>query len=194
MKLQEALKETGKASRKGLDWFIEECENGEHNYRAISSTSGGVAGYDMLIHHALADDWQPYHEVKEIRPEKAGELWKDEDGKRWATRPSGTKGEISIDSLSTCGTEWRKYDVNIWHGNIIHNKNGWTRLFPKVEDDSVKRIEFENVDWNLSDCWQTKPMPFVSYNGGSSDWGGIRDAVVNQPKMKMILEIPKDKL
>ena len=119
--------------------------------------------------------------VKEIRPEKAGELWQAGNDSFFFT----------VNSDKIAGDNGDTYEIKDYE--MIHGKHGWIRLYPPVEDDSVERIEFNNVDWDLSGCWQTKPMPFVSYDGGSKDWGDIRDAVINQPKMKMILEIPKDK-
>ena len=178
MNIQEAREKTGKARRPHWEHkkFVYLVGDDFH-----VDTGDGQSGFVYSDKAILGDDWQPYYEVKEIRPEKAGELWQAGNDSFFFT----------VNSDKIAGDNGDTYEIKDYE--MIHGKHGWIRLYPPVEDDSVERIEFNNVDWDLSGCWQTKPMPFVSYDGGSKDWGDIRDAVINQPKMKMILEIPKDK-
>jgi hypothetical protein len=135
--IQEALKETGKArleiqAEHFLYAFIAELNNsyvwlnkdGQHEY--------------LYYDDGLREDWQPYHDKKVIRPEEAGELW-------------------ACDGLGMCFVYYDKsLDLHLkWRDgaeqrvavtNIAHNQNGWTRLYPPVEDDSVERVEFEYVE------------------------------------------------
>jgi hypothetical protein len=149
MLIQEALKKTGKAKRFGFGWFVEECRNEEYSYRVVNVTTNGVMGYELNIEHTLADDWKPFHKkAEEIRPECMGEIWQytDKCGEgqemivtlfKW--RPEG--GKLRIQYVDH--TDAMIFGTLIWHKEIIHNKNGWERLFPKVEDESVVIVEFE---------------------------------------------------
>lgn len=138
MKIKEALKGNGKAIRKGLDWFIEECQNGEYCYRIADLSTGGVLGYEISIHHILADDWQPYHEVKEIRPENAGELWKFNQYSWFTYFDKNEQNEEVLMGICNDGdiSQIDKNDKVYKSINPIHGKDGWKRLFPKPEDDS----------------------------------------------------------
>lgn len=75
---------------------------------------------------------------------------------------------------------------------MIHNKNGWTREFPPVEDEDIERIEFENVIWDKSEVWPHESIPKLIKGPGHTNWGDISDATTSKPPMKMILEIPKE--
>ena len=193
MKIEEALKDGGRATRKGFDWFVEECQNGEHIYRAIHIASGGVVGYEMAIRHFFADDWQPYHEVKEIRPEKAGELWEGASNKVYVT--VYRKGILCFHDLekreSTGYLDFKRNDNSAWVccDEPIHNKNGWERILPKVEDDSVEIIEIEKVTFGR--IQGANGAKYVSIISTSCDSPGL-ETFVNKT-MKVTFEIPKDK-
>lgn len=142
---------------------------------------------------AIREDWEIYQKETEIRPEKTGELWSHEDGsigmitERYESSPLG----IAFDNE----TQKRLSDINLASGKnktyreyIIHNKNGWTRLYPPVEDDSVERIEIEGVSF-----WGCTNSAGVHIMAESPEelYELIKKA--SNEKMKMILEIPKDK-
>ena len=125
--------------------------------------------------------WQPYHEVKEIRPE-AGELWISKVGDRYFITSCPT-----VDYLTAVARSGNKYTLNkdysfMEYKEVVHNKNGWTRLFPEPEDDSVERIEIEGVVCKEdSECVYTIETTFTAPQD-----------LANKP-MKMILVMEKDK-
>ena len=127
MDILEALKPTGKANYdkefayamlKGDDLFW---------YKSSDDTAGAIC--HVGFQDILRDDWQPYHEKPEIKPEKAGEVWQDEDGEYWSTYKNKISG----------------LHVSCWNGNrsiprdMIHGQNGWTRSYPPLPDESVAR-------------------------------------------------------
>ena len=179
MKIEEALKETGKA-------FLEDFES---SYVEINE-EGYLAWYNMknqreldkVEFECIVDNcWQSYHEVKEIRPEKAGELWnRDNVGICFVINNPGC----------TVDVVWPDGDTDTIRP-MIHNKNGWARLFPKVEDDSVERIEIEGVKFDNSCDSCNYPSPVKSYNTHTKEFGEQLKELCEKPLMKMILEIPK---
>ena len=190
MNIQEALKPTGKAIYSGqTDVYVEirfdnganylvwvNTEDNEIDGRVIGEEGGRVA-YEMHF----KDNWQPYHEVKEIRPEKAGELWKKGvDRFVYLIAEEGINKLIAIPSIS----ELLSFNIKEHGRDIIHNKNGWTRLFPPVEDESVEEMKFEAVTWGKCDCGFNYPM------AGRGSFQN-NDKLLNQPPMEMIL-IPQE--
>ena len=127
------------------------------------------------LQQIIEDDWQPYHEIKEIRPENAGELW-DKDGCKYIT--FGTDNN-DLRIFNQVGGEYELSEF-IPDGPI-HDKYGWTRLYPKIEDD-VERIEIEGVKW-------IEATKSLIYPSGVYEWRHL----INRSPMKMILETPKDK-
>ena len=115
--------------------------------------------------------WQPYHEVKEIRPEKAGELWENGDGKYYHTHD--VEGDLYLVGM---------YEAVKVEGAIT---SGMTRLYPPVEN--VERIEIESVKFASLPDSKHFAYPMVS-NGGTYNWKDLP----YKPAMKMILEIPKE--
>ncbi|MCK5615176.1 hypothetical protein KAR91_75635, partial [Candidatus Pacearchaeota archaeon] len=134
MNIQNALKETGKAiypdqtdvyaeirfynGANYLVWI--NTEDNEISGR-VTGEEGGRVAYEMHF----KDDWQPYFEVKEIRPEKAGELWEY----------NAKCLKIFIlygDNLSLVGIDetGQKSTISPF---MIHGKNGFTRIEPPVE-------------------------------------------------------------
>jgi hypothetical protein len=177
MLIQEALKETGLATVGGAEnsWHIHWNSLDSCFYRTYEN--GKIERYKVGMKALGRDDWQPYHEAKEIRPEKAGELW-ERKGIHYAI------GYLKCrDGIYQTQYGLHRFDCNDYKpvdNNMIHGKNGWTRLFPKPENDSVERIEIEGVVCKEdSDCVYTVETTFTSHKD-----------LVNKP-MKMIL-IPKE--
>jgi len=173
MLIQEALKETGFAIVG--NWIIN--WNSLDGYFQNTWPDGKITRFNFGKDDILRDDWQPYHEVEEIRPEKAGELWRYRNSDNYAHTFADDDDIYFIsDGCSP------KLVSNL--ECVVHNQY-WTRLFPKVEDDSVERIEIEGVKWQqLGEGWA------VPTKGPQS--GGSFHDLLSKPFMKMILEIPKE--
>ena len=175
MNIQEARGKTGKARRPHWEHkkFVYLVGDDFH-----VDTGDGQSGFVYSDKAILGDDWQPYYEVKEIRPEKAGELWQEElSGNYYTTNvpmPLGLGGGLAL-----FGPKGR---IDIKDGDVVHGK-GWIRLFPHVEDKNVERIEIERVAWRHSHG--------VYFPTADTD---IEFSELKEKgRMKMILEIPKDK-
>lgn len=138
----------------------------------------GPAPYNLLIRN----DWQPYNPTPQIVPEKAGELWEERLETRgnvvWCTLR--VKGGLKF--LATDDGSGDVLGTRVYHKEIIHNQNGWERVFPEVKDE-VERIEIDGVRWYEAEGNGATP--------GSSQAPGWRK-FINRPPMKMILEIPKE--
>ena len=126
MNITDALKETGRAAypmwNKGD--FIQ----------IISSAfvdDNNEPYYTTLL---LQDGWEPYREVEEIRPEKAGELWTSDKGAVCFTVESKEFARLQFIPQFPMVSGDEKVHTQIIPSDITHNKNGWTREFPKVED------------------------------------------------------------
>lgn len=132
MKIQDALKDTGKAKRE--KWGV-----GEFVY--LSGMYFHQANGEPFCREDIAGcGWFPYHDKSVIRPEKAGELWKHEDGAMLFIRNRITSDELYISNLAGYDNGFEALNPK-----VIHNQNGWTRLFPEVPDESVERIEVEHI-------------------------------------------------
>ena len=120
---------------------------------------------------AIREDWEVFQRVEEVRPEKAGELWATGDV-NYMTQKIG-------DELRMIP---RSYDMQILEeiDHFIHGVGCYKRLFPKVEDDSVERIEIEDVVF-----LNQLPIPEQMFDLIPLSVRGI--------PVKVILEIPKDK-
>lgn len=121
----------------------------------------------------LRIDWHIFPEVKEIRPENAGELW-IAGGIKYMSQKVGDRlrmipEEYSMNVLEPSGLEY-----------FIHGTGQYERLFPPVEED-VERIEIEGVEWKQI---QNQTIVFPK---GRACWLSL----THKPPMKMILEIPK---
>jgi hypothetical protein len=181
MLIQEALKENGKAwFKEGRDLYARKDGSYVHWYDSLNDNCLGEITLDNLT----SDQWQPYHEVKEIRPEKAGELW-------------GFENEMTSDNYITVwvkgGGEIRLIRDTFTHivpEKVIHNKNGWTRLYPPVEDDSVERIEFEDTAF-LEGIVAGSSVFYPTSNLGQF-CNAVFKNYCKRPSVKMILEIPKE--
>jgi hypothetical protein len=171
------------------------CKYGKDDHKYIHLIDGitrypnGDSAQNCIL---SVDYWKPYHEVEEIRPEKAGELWRhdeasilffiyDAEGPLYRISHQGLDGPIiSMDSM-------------------VHGK-GWTLIYSPdkevmkkikgLEDNSVETIEIEDVLWKLGGNHIS--FPYVEIHEGA-DYGPFHDVreETNRP-MKMILEIPKE--
>ena len=123
-------------------------------------------------------NWQPYPEVKEIRPKNSDEVWINNHGRCMVL--GWGKGELW--GYFSDGGKCTVLD----EGSLaVHGKNGWERIHPKVEDDSVDEMKFEAVTWGKCDCGFNYPM------GGRGSFQN-NDKLLNKKPMGMILKIPKE--
>jgi hypothetical protein len=120
------------------------------------------------------------HDI-DIVVEKAGELWRQGDG----DEDHNYYHTFEDDGVIKFRGE-HIHDVSDWP-RMIHNKNGWTRLYPPVEDESIERIEIEAGNWKHLKCEDGH----CSYSVDLSDMQ--EKSLMGKPLMKMILEIPKEK-
>jgi hypothetical protein len=188
MLIQEALKETGLATVGGAEnsWHIHWNSLDSCFYRTYEN--GKIERYKMGMKALSRDDWQPYHEAEEIRPEKAGELWRAQSGCYWFTYENERRGTLEFIPSTTGNATLVINPMSIGSMDgppleIIHNKNGWERLFPKPEDNSVERIEIEDVLWNT-----TKNHTYPYQEEPTFDW----DELLNMKPVKLICVIPKE--
>lgn len=136
-----------------------------------------------LSHEEMFESYDPYHEVKKIRPEKAGELWQYNNLFVWCTV---IKNEV-LEMVCAHGKDIETVDkMNL----TVHGKNGWKRLFPEVEDDSVERIEFDDMVF-LEGLVAGSSVFFPTSNLGQFSNGIFKD-YCKRPPIKMIFEIPKE--
>ena len=125
MNIQDALKETGKGQGNLKDMYV---ELNDDEVLCWYDISGNCVEEPVSLSIILDDDWQPYCPVEEIRPEKAGELWEHNNIKFMTMVPS-----VHKDSKMYLKS---KFDVKHFMDNVIHNQNGWTRLYPPVKEQS----------------------------------------------------------
>ena len=145
------------------------------------------------IHNCLLEVKNDHFKAKivEIRPEKAGELWAIRDTSIFTYKDVyGDSLELKFIYADGSG---KSYIAGHANEQIRHNKNGWTRLYPLVEDENIERIEIEGVEWfdgRLTKSGRYGPLVIYPETGLSR---AKELEFVNGPPMKMILEIPKDK-
>jgi hypothetical protein len=173
MEIKKALEETGKAYVLGGRYYAKENAKEVLEWRSIHDDSFGGT---VSLRDIFELRWQPYPIEKEIRPEKAGELWRNGRGHFYHT-VNDIHAEKEI--VRMIG----RHDRGVPSTETIHNQNGWQRIHPPVEDDSIERIVVEGVTWKTqSDGWVT-PL--------QCGRGGILHSLVGKPAMKLIAEIPK---
>ena len=181
MKIQDALEENGKAKRKSNPNNYVEIDD----YAAlvwVGIKSKEIKG-SVSLESILKDNWQPYREAKEIRPEKAGELWKNPQGKLLITLDSDHTEDLCFTYVEDAYTPAPLNDM-MWGKNVIHNKNGWTRVEPPVEDENVERIKVRYVGY--------RNQPDICFNAfaiSSSDFESTYQDCLDKD---MILEISKE--
>lgn len=183
MNIQDALKETGKVKRKG--W-------GRNEWLAITdlSSSGDIQFFfyvkEISVHgerysqtNILDNEWQPYHDKKEIRPENAGELWEHDETEGYFHTDYSTQDA----QLVMIGYKGVSRDAEITHGDH------WTRLHPPVEDDSVEKVEFKRVFFDrIKGKNGANYMSIISTSGDSPSIDMLKGREVD-----VTLKIPKDK-
>lgn len=170
-----AIQETGMIHADSLDYA--KILNG--TLRWFHKGTGALCKEPVSFEDIECLSWTPYREAREIRPEKAGELWQHEV-RGLAFIYESTENTHFIISVDGQTEELNKCNL------VAHNKNGWTRIYPPVEDDSVERIEIEGVKWKDA---ETIRGQFCYPQSSDKNFGNLR----NKPPMKMILEIPKEK-
>ena len=167
MDIKSALQKTGKATCKDADYYAQLKDiNGMGDRLFWYDKSDDSEDTPVQLNSILDDIWQPYHDKEGIRPEKAGELWQIDELIFASVRDKST-GQIL---LRCCQDDY------VWRLNNIHGEN-WERIHPPVEDDSVERIVYEDVNalsFYVNDDMAKSPLD------------------VGQ-RVKMILEIPKEK-
>jgi hypothetical protein len=136
MDIIEALKETGMVS------ILAGCED----YAFINED--GVLCWDNkgspepVPLDLIPLKWRPYRKEPQIVPKEAGEVWVNDIGIKWFICFACSDQSKGLVALSEQQVFW-----NIDQLNMVHGKNGWTRLFPKVEDPNIERVELDNVTW-----------------------------------------------
>jgi len=175
MNIQEALKETGKAFHVTYSDLYVTWISGNVCFVTVY----GNEDRPLEHHELLKDGWQHYHEVKEIRPENAGELWEMAGHAKFFVITDERTGKNEL-----CGIYGNKIVIR---KDMIHGKD-WTRLFPPVEDDSIERIEIEGVRWFQEHNGEIYPVADTSIC-----FKNPFSYLLHKPLMKMILLIPKDK-
>lgn len=128
MKIIDALKPTGKATMPHLSTnYVAVDDDDVLRYFGINTK---FAGRVVSYKHIICDDWQPYHEVKEIRPKEPGETWYE------VTRDLKCF-TFSNAALGLAMMDERGVIITIPE-YMVHGKNGFTRVDPPVKEDSVK--------------------------------------------------------
>ena len=134
MRIQDALEPTGKARK--------EDNKADYAYLILSENSDrhdlvwyvkGLLPENVQYEDFLGHDWQPYVEDEKIRPEKAGELWEDNNGELYfIVRQDHLNYFQTIDGLQRFTLDidgtWDRFQ------DIVHGENGWTREYPSVRD------------------------------------------------------------
>jgi hypothetical protein len=187
MEVLKALKEAGRADT--VDGDITGYAKIDHGgILRWYKKEGDIPCEVVLCTDIFHLDWQPYPEVKEGRPEKAGELWGYSGDDPYAGKYHHTKFHkeeiIVVGDNGVCGQI----------EGMIHNKNGWTLLYsPDPERMAmiadVERIEIEGVHWEEGKFNGDFAIIPCTHNFS----GGLRRELIKKHSMKMILEIPKEK-
>ena len=169
MKTREALNENGKIciSNNSPDYAFENSDG-----VLVWNNNGENEPVRLCLINDV--DWQPYPEVKEIRPEHSGELW---EKRECFYHTSGSQRSGGLTLHSDVGT----VDMR----NVIHGKNGWTRLHPPVEDNSVefRKVTFDRIIGENG----AKYMSIISTSCDSPSLEILKGKCA-----KIMLEIPKE--
>ena len=186
MNIQNALKETGKARKEDNEakyaTLIQDEDAGSRENLVWEGEK------DELVHYTdiMEDNWQPYHEEKEIRPETSTELWRNKFNELAHTTYRGNE------LMFVCMNESIPVD------DVLIEINGWTRLYSPGEEDKkicafnhacldreedVERIVIEGIEWKREDGW------LVPFGGGEFM---CSQNLIDKPPMRMIFEIPKE--
>ena len=126
MRIDEALQKTGKADATVLNSYYVKVSDAGNLVWYCKKTN---EAYNLVRFEVMIElNWQPYYSESQIRPEKAGELWRYEES-----------GEMVFTFLnlptSSLLLQWEDGDIeDVEQRDVIHNQNGWTRLYPAVDE------------------------------------------------------------
>lgn len=174
MNIQDALKETGRAQCEQYTRYYAQWDGScLQFYSKDRSVYQGLLAHDRI----LKDDWQPYPIKKEIRPENAGELWRNAMGVKFFSFFDNDK-EVCLCMIDQSGDRFISGLGELEH--FTHNQNGWARLYPPVEDENIERIIIE-------------PYIISNVDGVSTYNFKIKDGYMDRICSKSFtLEIPKE--
>lgn len=91
---------------------------------------------ELSIQAIMHNNWLPYYEDREIRPEKAGELWVRDYGNElvpFFTTEAGEAFPVN-NHLVIRNKSGLSLEITVF-GDIIHGKNGWIREYPHVLEE-----------------------------------------------------------
>lgn len=174
MKIQNAMKETGKAvHRDSEDCYIQLDNDGRPEWVHSESCEDDLVTVPQLS-HILDSNWQPYLPKEEIRPKEAGELWEWEDRLVFICETRSDK-RLEI--------KWFHGGTNAMVDTMIHNQNGWKRLHPPVPEEN--EIVIEGVRWYQDGDGDGDMMP-------SCENYLFLESLASKPPMTMKLTWPKE--
>ena len=189
MEIKKALEATGKASKGDNEAHVE-LINSINGVKELMWVCEGVdeaeLGY-VQYGDIITDDWRPYHDKKEIRPE-IGDIWEIEDGSSGFIHGSFQYAdERDFEDMYITFTTGFKNSIKI---PMVHGENGWKRIHPPVEDDSIERVVIENCAF-LKHEGKNITVVFPTSTGGQFNNGSFEKYTGKKP-MEMILKIPKE--
>lgn len=178
LRIDEALKETGMAEDiiDPLAYSFVKTDDNRCLYWYDKKSGDELEA--VALNAVIGKIWIPYYVEQGIRPEKAGELWVKDlplELYHYHTKIDRDDALVVVGDSGICGSI----------EGMVHGRNGWTRLFPTVEED-VEIIEIENVKWKHE----------YKQNGGNivypvmSGIEGGNYTLKDKPPMRMILKIP----
>lgn len=177
MNIQDALKETGKAHRGSGDKVYVYEDRGILKHNETKEP--------VVLNFIICDDWLPYHEEKQIRPENEGELWRHHVSGLYCCTENGDG--IHKNQLIIVGYSGPK-PISQGYENMIHGQC-WTRLYPPVEDESVEKIEVEDVEF-IPQRLMNGDSCYVAISEGTYAINSEMK-LIDKPSMKMTLEWEK---
>lgn len=180
--IQDAIKETGKIQHSNLEnIYAKEDEWGVLHWYSINDTSPVL----VKLSDILSDNWQPYPNKKEIRPERAGELWGNKSGNYGHTfkHPSG--------KIYFTDNEDTRYTKELIH--VIHGLNGWKLIYSPDEEVMAElegeKVVIEGVEF-LSRSFLDGGAAFVAIKDGAY---ALPDSLkIGGKLMTMTLAYPKN--
>lgn len=126
MYIQDALKETGKIQHSNLEHiYAKEDEWGVLHWYSLNDTSPVL----VKLSDILSDNWKPYPDKKEIRPEREGELWTSPNGTFWHTEEDG-EGDLVLVGIGI-GDGFPKAKKALQYAD---NFQCWTLLYSPDEE------------------------------------------------------------
>jgi hypothetical protein len=209
MRIDEALKETGIVTPDYINikkHSFAKLLDGVLYWHDIKE---GNCSFPVSLHDINNIKWQPYHEVKEIRPEKAGELWVSRENEKdtpFFTTESGEAFPVN-NHLVIRNRSGLSLDIKgcFEDRKIIHGKNGWTLIYSPdkevmkrikdLEDDSVDRIEIENawlLEGEIKNPGDPTSVGKISFRVGSDFFAHLSKPDLFQKQLRLAVELPKD--